>query len=954
MRQGFFPSLGQAVVRHAWWVVVLWLVLVAVSIPVLPLVVGELKGPETVLPDRESGRASAILEKEFDRTPVRTALAVFTSPTLKVTDPAYREFAIGALDRVSKVKGVNRVVSFYNTVDPRTGQGLARFAGSDERTTYAVVLLSGTADDAVDAVVDVRKALEPEEGNKADVTAYLTGLPSLVHDIQEGSQHDLERAHQISIPIMLTLLVLVLGTIVAAGLPIVLGGVAVIVTLLLIYQLALRTDVSIFAMNTATMLGMGLGIDFSLLMTTRFREELANGLSPHQATVKSVATAGQSIFFSGLTVILGLSVLMIYDLVTIRSIAGSMMLVAAVSVLGAVTLLPALFVIFGTKINALNVIPGSSAAKPSVGRGRWHDLSMAVMRQPWLYLILSLVVLGALAVPSLELYPFGAGGYHGIAKEAESRKGSEILAKAFPAGESLPITVIVSTNRTDGAWDDQVKEGVFRLTQKLQDDERVARVDSIATLNPNMTLEQVKGLSPQAIAQNPSLGQAIGQFVNLDKKSNVQLLTVVPRGDEMATETVDLVNDMRDKIIPDLRNRELKSADVLIAGETSHLIDYHDKLYKPLPLMIALVLLITFVVLLLFFHSLILPLKAILMNVVSIAASYGAMVLVFQHGWLDKPLNFDHLGHVSLFPPVILFTILFGLSTDYEVFLLSRVKELYKKGYSNEASVAEGLERTARLITAAGAMMLGVFGAFALADILIIKEIGVGLAVAVFLDSTIIRIILVPASMKLMGATNWWLPEFLSWVPEISEGEEDEPGPHAARAYSMTVCSACGGRLPTRAQFCGRCGSRLAAPAAPSPNGHAPAAHVAASQGRAAHGPDGRARVYTGYGAPAANSVTMAEGPISAQEPIVSPVRPVTAQPDARPAPAAAGSHMIQVILKLGQQRRRGWVRLRDCDVEMNTTTGETPSIAIDGMQIGPRESGGTPEIQVVNARVKL
>jgi hypothetical protein len=578
----------------------------------------------------------------------------------------------------------------------------------------------------------------------------------------------------------------------------------------------------------------------------------------------------------------------------------------------------------------------------------WHDLSLAVMRRPWLYLIVSVVILGALAIPSLEIYPFGAGGYHGISKESESRKGSELLATAFPAGESLPITIIVSTSRTDGAFDEQVKEGVFRLTERLQEDERVARVDSIATISPNMTLGQVTGITKEAIAANPGLGQAVGQFVNLDKKSTVQLLTVVPRGDEMATETVDLVHHIRDNVIPPLRNRELRGTEVLIAGETSHLIDYHDKLYRPLPLMIALVLLITFVVLLLFFHSLILPLKAILMNVISIAASYGAMVLVFQHGWLDGPLNFEHLGHVSLFPPVILFTILFGLSTDYEVFLLSRVKELYRRGYSNEASVAEGLERTAKLITAAGLMMLGIFGAFALADILIIKEIGVGLAVAVLLDATIIRIIVVPASMKLMGATNWWLPQFLSWVPEISEGGEDE---HAAPAHSLMICSTCGGRLPNGARFCGRCGSHMSAPV-----GHAPdprvVAQVAPVAPAAAYGPGLAAATtmapeYGMVGAGVAHAGVASAGMAGAVAAAGSPAPAM--QPE-----RSKSSKMIQAILKFGPVKRRIWVQLRDCDVEMHSMTADVPSISIDGMQITPREGQGSPEIQVVNARVKL
>ncbi len=898
MDRGVFPALGHLAARYRWFVVVLWIILSAASIPHVPLVADALKAPDIEVPDRESGRASEILKREFGRAPARTAIAVFTSPTLTLAAPAYRDAVVNALQRVRDLKGIQSTLSYFDRGNPR-------FVGSDERTSYAVITFSGTAEQAKDLVPEVRDALRtaPDEP-----TAYLTGFPAVAQDVQENSQDDVARVELVSVPFTLLILLIVFGTPIAAGLPVVLGSVAIVFTLMLLHLAAQRIDMLIFAMNTSTMLGLALGIDFSLLMVSRFREELVGGLAPHEAAVRTVATAGQSIFFSGLTVVLGLSVLLVYDLPSIRSIAIAMMLVAAVAVLAAVTLLPALLTIFGRRVNAYSVFRArASAARPRAGAGRWHAWSMAVMRHPWFFLIASLLVLGALAWPAREMRPFGAGGFRGISKDAESRHGYEALIRAFPPGESSPMSIVIATNRAGGAWDESIRTGVARLVEALQADSRVARVDSVATLPPELA-EPLRGASLDAVKTSPGLAGAVGQFVNLNGQGDVQFLNVIGRHDELAIENVNLVKELRQDLVPSIP--ELGGSEVLVTGQTALMLDYKDKLYGQLPVVVALVLVVTYGILLVFFHSLLLPFKAILLNAVSIAASYGVMVMVFQWGIIDQLIGLDHLGHVSLIPPVILFAILFGLSTDYEVFLLSRVKELYRAGHSNEASVAEGLERTAGLITAAGLIMLIVFGAFALAEIVVMKEVGVGVAVAVLIDATIIRVILVPATMTLMGRANWWMPRFLNWVPEISEGAPVGPE-WAGRplARPVVACSTCGRPLTIRGKFCGHCGSwlgQLAAPATPPVPGQ---------------------------------SFELQWRPTSAGHP--SGTRPL-------------GSRLVPVRLTIGGVRARAWVHLRDCQVEMDPSADGMPSIAIQGMQIDPLAEGGSPEIQVVNARVTL
>ncbi|MGE3272155.1 MAG: MMPL family transporter, partial [Chloroflexota bacterium] len=361
---GFFGALGDFVARFRWLVLAVWIVFVGVSILGARQVKGELVSGGINVPGSESNRGETILADEFDRRPATTAAAIFTSKKFKVTDQQFRDGVEKALKNVEGVDGVGRVLSFYST-------GLERLKSGDEHTTYAVINLEGDEEEAKALIPDIREELRRDLSADID-EAYIIGFPAVSYDISQGSAEDLHHAELSSLPLTLLLLLLVFGTIVASGLPVMLGAAAVVTALGILFLVAQKMETSIFAMNTASMIGLGLGIDFSLLMVSRYREELARGRTPHRATVRTVETAGKSIVFSGLTVMAGLSVMLLYDLVLVRSIALGMLLVAGLAVLGAVTLLPALMCLFGRQVNSFNLVPGRKpGAQQQAGTGKW-------------------------------------------------------------------------------------------------------------------------------------------------------------------------------------------------------------------------------------------------------------------------------------------------------------------------------------------------------------------------------------------------------------------------------------------------------------------------------------------------------------------------------------------------------------------------------------------------------
>lgn len=775
-----FARLGALMARFRWVVLVFWLVL-------LPIAGSQgaskaatvLRGGGFVLPGSDSAEAAEVLSREFGASGEVNAVVVLRSATRTVDDPVFRSEATAALGRIAAIEGVGGVTSFLSTANPA-------LVSADRRTTFAIVVLPDDELISEEKVEEVRAALEG-----LTIDHDVTGPPAISLDLGHSSEADLKRAEFLTIPIIIILLLLVFRTVVSAVLPLVLGASGVVTAIALLYVIGSNTTISIFALNVASMLGLGLGIDFSLIIVSRYRDELAAGRDPRDALMLTMATAGRSVAYSAITVILSMLVLFgMLNLMLVRSLALAVALVATTGLLAAMTLLPALLALLGRKIEWLPVLPRAKRRVPGE-QGMWYRFSHAIMRRPWLWMAVSLAILIALTIPIKDIDVYGAAP-GALPSDVDSVEGANALAAAFGASQLSPIQIVINTRDQNGVWKPEALEAIARLTTDLAADPRVKSVSSIATVVPGMTPEQVRTLTPEFFARDPALQGAAAQFVNLRGRSDYAVINVVARSDQYEDEHEALIDDTRATIIPNVR--QLRAYDVLVGGSAASFIDLRDELYGRFPYVVLAVMALIFVILMMFFQSIVLPLKAILMNLASILATYGFLVVVFGYGLGGPILRFEPLGALSMVMPVILFVILLGLSTDYEVFMLSRVKEYYHESHDNEEAVAAGLESTARVITAAGLILLGTFGSFSLARVVVIKEFGVGLAFGVLLDATLIRVIMVPASMRLMGDANWWMPAWLKKiVPELREG------PAPALAVAPAGAASAWGAAPSSA-----------------------------------------------------------------------------------------------------------------------------------------------------------
>jgi RND superfamily putative drug exporter len=764
MMNDSFARLGATMVRYRWAVLVIWLLLIPVAGGLgASKASSVLKGGGFFRAGSESDQVTAVLAREFNAADSNNALIVFHSATQTVDDAAFQGGVNDAATRIKELGNVQAITNYYETHD-------SRLVSADKHTAMLIVSLPGDENDASEVVPALRAALEP-----VTLAHEVAGAPAVNHDLEATINEDLHRAEYVTIPIVVILLLLVFRTVISAAIPMLLGACAVVTAIAIIYVIGRQTTISIFALNTASMLGLGLGIDFSLIVVSRYREEVAAGHDPQSAVALTMATAGRSITYSGLTVMIGMLVLtLMLDIRLVRSMSLSILLVAFTALVAGLTLLPAVLGILGRRIEWLPILPKRQPSQPGQS-GFWYRLSHAIMRRPWIWLGVSVALLLALAIPVKDMKLYGAN-VHVIPADTGAVRGFDTLSRAFGANRLSPIQVVVQTGQQDGVWQPQTLEALAQLQDAMRADPRVADVTSLFSLTPDVPRDQVGTITPQRFAADPALQGAVTQYVNTGNGSDTAVFTVIAKTDQFSADHQQFVRDLRDTIIPGIGG--LRDDNAKVGGLAATFIDLQDGIYSRFPLIIATVLGLTFLLLMMFFQSLFLPLKAILMNLLSILATYGALVLIFQRGLGLGVYGVAPLGALSVVTPVILFVILFGLSTDYEVFMLSRVREFYHETGNNEEAVATGLESTARVITAAGLILIGTFASFSLGRVVSLKETGLGLAIGVLIDSTIVRIIMVPATMRLAGKANWYMPAWLKKiVPELREG----PAPVPAR-----------------------------------------------------------------------------------------------------------------------------------------------------------------------------
>ena len=746
-----FDRLGRFVVRRAWWIVAVWVAALLLAAPFAPRVADQLQAGGFILDDLESARAKALLEAELGAPPSALVI-VFSSPTLEAGTPAFEAAAAEAVRDVPSAPHVARVVS--HLLAPRQ-------VSADRHTAYDVVFLDLPPDASPEALPVLREALQPV----ANLDVALAGGPAFYGDVQTVSEADLQRSELISLPLAALTLLLVFGTVVAAGIPLVVGGSAVVVALAVLFAVASATPMSIFVLNLATLLGLGLGVDYSLLLTSRFREELAARPSGPdrvpEAVRVTVATAGRAVFFSGLTVLLGLLGLVLFEFMILRSVGIAGAIVVGLAVLAAVTLLPAVLTIVGTNVDRLairRVDPGTSTDGP------WARLARRVMAHPVAFLVPTLALILLLGSPFLHVR-FNAPDSSILPPSVPSRAAFDILRAEFGEGEFAPIVLAIRT--TGPATSPANLAALYEYSRRIAADPRVTRVEGLVDVDPRLTLEQYQLL--------------YGAPGGPPDRFSQEALAATTRGDLTAFTVITGFGPNREEgkaLVADLRRGPLAppaGMSALVGGGAADVADVVDRVAADFPRTALFIVVTTYLVLFLLLRSVILPAKALVMNTLSIVASFGAMVWIFQDGNLSAVLGFQPVGFVETTQPVILFCVLFGLSMDYEVFMLTRTKEVWDRTHDNTEAVARGLERSGRIVTSAALVVVVVAGSFAFADIVLIKALGIGMAIAVALDATVVRALLVPATMRLLGRWNWWLPAPLERITgrlPLVEGDE--------------------------------------------------------------------------------------------------------------------------------------------------------------------------------------
>jgi putative drug exporter of the RND superfamily len=723
-----FAFLGRIAYRWRWVILIVWGAALLLSLPLLPRVAGSLKVGGFSSPNTEAARAREVLERELGFAP-STLLVVYQSDSLQANDPVFA----AAIER--SLTGVRALPSVTGIILPSADPNLI---SDDGDTAYAIAGLSAGPEEAQRLVPEFEAAIVPQD----EVRISVTGAGASYRDIETASQRDLRRAEVVVFPIALIALLLVFGSVVAALMPLAIGAAGVALVLVSILAATRVTDLSIFVLNLATMLGLGLSVDYSLFVTSRYREELAsNGGNVPLAVERTVATAGKAVFFSGATVLIGLMGLALFEFMFLRSVGIAGIIVVAWSTVAALTLLPALLSVVGTRIDRFAI---RLRRDNTANDGFWVRLSLAVMARPVTVLIPTLALLLLLGSPFLRVN-ISSPDATILPPDLPSRQAFDILATEFGPGEISPFLIVLQSDSPGDIYSRERLGSIYDVGARLANDPRVTRVQSIVP--PTLPRDEAIGVALLQRGLNRlGVDTGAGRLANDNAAAIVAYTSYLP-------------NDAENKaLLAELRAMELPGLRLLVDGGTAEIVDVVDLMYADFPKAIALVVGATYLVLLVLFRSVLLPLKAVLMNGLSILASYGALVWVFQEGNLGQFLGFTALGFVEASLPVIMFCVLFGLSMDYEVFLLTRIREEWERSGNNTQAVAVGLQRSGRIITSAALLVVVVAGSFVTADVVLIKALGFGIALAVFLDATIVRALLVSSTMRLLGEWNWWLP----------------------------------------------------------------------------------------------------------------------------------------------------------------------------------------------------
>ncbi len=741
-------TIARVLVRWRWLVIALWAIVGTIAFIRAPKTPERLDLRGGTLKPTEGRAADKLLTTRFAR-PFGEFFAITVEGPSSFADGPARAVLDSLTITARRQAYVQSVVSYAT-------QGDSLFLSKDRRTTFFLVALSATVtgDHANLLVRAFRNEMQRTLAVVPNRPAYLlrvTGRSALDLDIRTVSAQDGSRFELRLLPATLVILVLAFGALVAAILPLAIGMLAIAVSLTIIGMLASITPMSVFVLNLTTMIGLGVGIDYSLLMVTRFREELARGHRRREAAERTLMTAGVAVFNSGLTVVVGFGALLITPMVETRSVGIGGLIVVAVAVLLCTTLLPALLATMGRAIDHPQWLARRLTwyHSPQV----WEKWARSLARHPVRALAVGGTIVGVLTLPAFWIR-IGLPARNWWPTQTEAGAGVETLSRMGVSGYITPIRILVEVPQGKQATEAFTLRGLRTLSDSMRSDPRVLDVRSLVDLKPGMSILAYSLLYSDVDSARVQHGDFIDAYLSRDGRA--ALVDVILRDSTSLTSAMQVVARAR-AIGQSNQIKQLRNDRVLVGGYVAGSVDLQAEMLRTFPRLIALVLSATAIMLAIAFRSILVPLKAVLMNSLSVSATFGLIVLVFQHGYGASLFRLDGPTEaIFVLVPVLVFAVVFGLSMDYEVFLLSRIKEAFDRTGKNTEATMEGLSATASVISSAALVMICVFGAFAFARVLVMQFLGFGLAVAVLLDATLIRMVLVPAFMHLMGKWNWW------------------------------------------------------------------------------------------------------------------------------------------------------------------------------------------------------
>ena len=725
--------LARVSARRPLLTILVWLVLAAGGAALILNLLDSATTTELSLTgSAESQRAKSLIEERLGQSEPTVELILVSSDSLTVDDARFREKVAGVLDRVLSLKPetVSDAFSYYLLPDPA-------WVSADRMTTIMPVVLAG---DVAEATENVHTLVDMvvEEDADGEFRVMMAGTASIAAETNEIAESDLVRGERFGVLVALAILLVLFGTVAAALVPVILAVIAIIVALGIASAIGQVFELVFFVQMMITMIGLAVGIDYALFIISRFREELARGLGKLEAVERAGAAAGRTVLFSGLTVMIAVCGMLLVPSSFFQSIGIGALLVVAVTLAATLTLVPAILAIMGTSINRLRIpLLGRSGAKESQrdGDGFWEATTRIVTRFP-------LISIVAVAAPMIFVAYFyfdietGLNGVGSLPEEARTREAFLAIEEEFSFGLVNPTTIVIDGDPEDP----RVLEGIAALEASIDADESIRRIPTLGARHP---------------------------------EENLATISVELSGEPSGREAVDRISDLRERHIPAALGDA--PARAYVGGVSALTADVFEIVDRYTPIVFGFVLGTSFLILMLVFRSIVIPIKAVIMNLLSVGASYGLLVLVFQKGFATDLLGLSHSDVIDAWIPLFLFTVLFGLSMDYHVFLLSRIRERFDRTGDNAGAVAYGLRSTAGIITGAALIMVAVFGGFAAGDYILNQQVGFGLAVAILLDATLVRSVLVPASMEVLGRGNWYLPPALAWLPDVRvEPEEDD------------------------------------------------------------------------------------------------------------------------------------------------------------------------------------